>query len=90
MTFWKAAEFSAHPRVYTSVDIPYGIKANKRRVVKRFVLQRSVLRETNTANKRGIRVAKLSDRHFTQPKYHAEGRRKENETKLPPRPSTGP
>ena len=84
-------KFPAQPRVYTSLDIRCGIKANKRRVVKH-VCVTNVFFEGNEhpANERGIRVAKLSDRHFTQPKYHAERRRKKNETKLPPRPSTGP
>ena len=42
VTCWEAVKFSAHPRVYTSFDIPYGIKANKRRLC-----YERVLRETN-------------------------------------------
>jgi hypothetical protein len=40
VTCWEAAMFSARPRLYTSVDIPYGIKANKRRVVKQVCYKR--------------------------------------------------
>jgi hypothetical protein len=83
VTCWEAAKFSAHPRVDTSVDIPYGIKANKRQVVKHVCVTNVCFeRNQHPANERGIRVAKLSDRHLTQPKYHAEGRRKENEKKI--------